>query len=188
MTRRQFNLRSIKKIREMEQSQARERLAEFVNPFFPGSDKSDEANQDDHAEIADVDTRHDMKPICGPLSDRLQRTPDRSMESESQSSETQSVVLEDLDGNLIASLPCDDLAGIIIIGRGQNATVRISDPYVHRVHAHMRWDAGVGAHIIVHGGGENATYVNKRKIQAPYTLQDGNRIRLGRTEMIYRIG
>ncbi|HLT19649.1 MAG TPA: FHA domain-containing protein, partial [Thermomicrobiales bacterium] len=90
-------------------------------------------------------------------------------------------------GNEIASLPCDEASGIIILGRGQNATVRISDPYVHRVHAHMRWDASVGAHIIVHGGGENATYVNRRKIRAPLTLQSGNRIRLGRTELIYRI-
>lgn len=186
MTRRQFNLRAIKEIRELEQTRARERLAEFVDPFFPGSKAEEQPTMPDSM----LETRRDVKPVSGPLSDRLRAaTPAECRdEDESRPDGVHQVFLEDPDGNLMASLPSDDTAGIIILGRGQNATVRISDPYVHRVHAHMRWDAGVGAHIIVHGGGENATYVNRRKIRAPYTLQNGNRIRLGRTELIYRIG
>ena len=186
MTRRQFNLRAIKEIRELEQTRARERLAEFVDPFFPGSKTEDKPTMPESM----LETRRDVKPVSGPLSDRLRDAAPQQPEEEDepQPGKTNQVFLEDPDGNLMASLPSDETAGIIILGRGQNATVRISDPYVHRVHAHMRWDAGVGAHIIVHGGGENATYVNRRKIRAPYTLQNGNRIRLGRTELIYRIG
>jgi hypothetical protein len=183
MSRRQFNLRAIKEIRELEQTRARERLAEFVDPFFPGG-----APEFDSME-AMVDTRRDVQPVSGPLSDRLRgATAPSKPAPDGRAVKDRTVSLEDPEGNLMASLPCDETAGIIILGRGQNATVRLSDPYVHRVHAHMRWDSSVGSHIIVHGGGENATYVNRRKIRAPYTLQDGNRIRLGRTEMIYRIG
>jgi hypothetical protein len=182
MTRRQFNLRAIKQIREMEQSRARERLAEFVDPSFPGVDGAL-----DYADERMADTRRDVKPVSGPLSDRLRQIDPQRYEGQAKKRESVRVTLVDLDGAEVASLPCDELSGIIILGRGQNATVRINDSYVHRVHAHMRWDAAVNSHIIVHGGGENATYVNKRKIRAPFTLQDGHRIRLGRTELIYRI-
>ncbi|MEZ4522765.1 MAG: FHA domain-containing protein [Thermomicrobiales bacterium] len=188
MTRRQFNLRAIKEIRELEQTRARERLAEFVDPFFPGMEHAPQG----HASDSLVETRRDVKPVSGPLSDRLRKIDPQRFEGEAAKDpakeKTREVVLEDPEGNQIAALPCNETAGIIILGRGQNATVRISDPYVHRVHAHMRWDSSVNSHIIVHGGGENSTYVNRRKIRAPYTLQNGNRIRLGRTEMIYRIG
>ena len=186
MTRRQFNIRAIKKVREMEQVRAKERLAEFVDPFFPGTQREAPEPSDG------PDTRRDVRPVSGPLSDRL-RTVETAEVEQPPLTQTEprgpasEVVIEDLDGNLLATLPCDETAGIIILGRGQNATVRITDPYVHRVHAHMRWDASVGSHIIVHGGGENATYVNRRKIRAPLTLRDGNRIRLGRSEMVYRI-
>jgi FHA domain len=185
MSRRQFNLRAIKEIREHEQSRAKERLAEFVDPFYSGAGETGDFDDAD----AMVDTRRDVKAVSGPLSDRLHSATNPQVPIfESRPGEDRLVSLEDPEGNLMASLPCDETAGIIILGRGQNATVRIVDPYVHRVHAHMRWDSSVSSHIIVHGGGENATYVNRRRIRAPYTLQDGNRIRLGRTEMIYRIG
>lgn len=189
MNRRQFNLRAIKELREREQQRAKERLADFVDPFYaadaannavPGQATEEFEHLDD---MSMLDTRRDMKPVTGPLSERLRLSnPPMKLDSEKPGM----VTLEDPDGNFVADLPCDETAGIIILGRGQNATVRINDPYIHRVHAHMRWDPSVSSHIIVHGGGENATYVNRRKIRAPYTLQDGNRIRLGRTEMIYR--
>jgi hypothetical protein len=185
MTRRQFNLRALKQIRELEQSRARERLAEFTDPFFPGLEAASELVDADL-----TDTRRDVKAISGPLSDRLRQTDPRRFHCHEDEADgiTARVSLLDLDGNEVAHLPCDELAGIIILGRGQNASVRIQDPYVHRVHAHMRWDATVKSHIIVHGGGENPTYVNKRKLRSPHTLQDGHRIRLGRTELIYRVG
>lgn len=187
MTRRQFNLRALKQIREMEQSRARERLAQFVDPQAHGPTAEEPPTHRGIDYDYMSETRRDIKPVSGPLSDRLRLAAEQQDARSASGGGTTRVTLEDLDGNEIASLPCDEASGIIILGRGQNATVRISDPYVHRVHAHMRWDASVGAHIIVHGGGENATYVNRRKIRAPLTLQSGNRIRLGRTELIYRI-
>jgi hypothetical protein len=183
MTRRQFNLRALKQIRELEQSRARERLAEFTDPFFPGLDAAPE-----QAEADLTDTRRDVKPISGPLSGRLRQIDPQRFHEDEPAGETSRVTLLDIEGNEVAHLSCDELAGIIILGRGQNATVRVNDPYVHRVHAHMRWDATVNTHVIVHGGGDNPTYVNKRKLRSPHTLQDGHRIRLGRTELIYRVG
>lgn len=186
MTRRQFNLRALKQIREMEQSRARERLAQFVDPHTHVQDIAEAPTHHGIEYDAMSETRRDIKPVSGPLSDRLRLSAVQAEQAAGGGAATRAT-LDDLDGNVVANLPCDESAGIIILGRGQNATVRISDPYVHRVHAHMRWDSSVGAHIIVHGGGENATYVNRRKIRAPLTLQSGNRIRIGRTELIYRI-
>ncbi len=183
MTRRQFNLRAIKQVREMEQTRARERLEELSNPGVVEGNAETGKFVEDHL----LETRRDIRPVSGPLSDRLRQIDPRRFEQR-ENQETLRVTLQDLDGNDIASLPCDEMAGIIILGRGQNATVKIgNDPYVHRVHAHMRWDASTNSHIIVHGGGENATYVNKRKIRAPFTLHDGHRIRLGRTDLVYRV-
>jgi hypothetical protein len=92
-----------------------------------------------------------------------------------------------LDGTFFADLPCDARGGIIVLGRGQAAAVQLEDPYVHRVHAHMRWDPAAKVHVIAHGGGENGTYVNRTRITEPVQLYSGARIRVGRSEFIYRL-
>lgn len=91
-------------------------------------------------------------------------------------------------GACLAEFPCDETMGIFILGRGHNAAIQIDDPYVHRVHASVRWDPRERAHVITHGGGENGTYINRRRIRTPMRLLDGMRLRVGRTELIYRVG
>jgi hypothetical protein len=95
--------------------------------------------------------------------------------------------LHHLNGASFAELPCDNQHGVIVLGRGETATVKIDDAYVHRVHAHLRWDAVGKVHVIAHGGGENGTYVNRKRISEPVRLSSGARIRLGRSEFIYKL-
>lgn len=91
------------------------------------------------------------------------------------------------DGGILAEIPCDENAGIITIGRGKTAEIRINDPYVHRLQAEIRWDESAEAHYLAHGGGENGTYVNRHRVQQPYRLHGGERLRFGKTELVYRI-
>lgn len=91
------------------------------------------------------------------------------------------------DGGVLAEVPCDESAGIITIGRGKTAEIRIDDPYVHRLQAEIRWDDDAGAHYLAHGGGENGTYVDHRRIQQPHRLHGGERLHFGKTELVYRI-
>lgn len=94
--------------------------------------------------------------------------------------------LQLLDGTLVARLSCDAECGVVGIGRASTSDVRISDPYVHRFHAEIRWDTETHSHILSHCGGENGSWVNLQRVKAPARLTDGARIRVGRTELIYR--
>lgn len=71
------------------------------------------------------------------------------------------------DGGILAEVPCQKSAGVVTIGRGRDAVIRIDDPYVHRLQAEIRWDDAAGAHYIVHGVGES--------------------LRFGKTKLLYRI-
>jgi hypothetical protein len=91
------------------------------------------------------------------------------------------------DGGVLSELPCHEDAGTLSIGRAQTADIRVLDPYVHRHHAEIHWDAGKNAHMIAHGGGENGTYVNRHRVKLPLMLVGGEQIRIGKTRLIYRI-
>lgn len=93
-----------------------------------------------------------------------------------------------LDGSVIAELPCGDELGTAIIGRGSLSDIRIHDPWIHREHASIAWDAGTRAHVIADAGGANGTFVNLQRVKtsAPVRLTDGARVRVGKTELIYR--
>jgi pSer/pThr/pTyr-binding forkhead associated (FHA) protein len=91
-----------------------------------------------------------------------------------------------LDGTVIGRLACDELLGEIVVGRGSAAGIRVDDPFVHRIHSEIRWDTALRSHVIAHGGGSNGTYVNLQRVDRPARLIDGARIRIGKTELIYR--
>ena len=181
MNRRQFKIPPLRQVREYERERAKERLNEFVNPNV-----SKQEDRPDPDTGLDFDTRQISEPASGPLTDRI-RTLHPDLFEAGPVQETSHAALYTLDGELYCEIPCSEFAGIIIIGRGQNATVRIDDPYVHRVHAHLRWNPEDEAHIIAHGGGENSTYINREKVTTPVKLLNGAHIRLGKTELIYYI-
>lgn len=91
-----------------------------------------------------------------------------------------------LDGTVIARLPCGVELGTAVIGRGSLSDIRIHDPWIHRVHAHIDWDVGLRAHVISHVGGINGTFVNLQRVISPTRLTDGARVRVGKTELVYR--
>lgn len=92
-----------------------------------------------------------------------------------------------VDGGVLAEIPCRASAGTIVIGRGQQSDIRLNDPYVHRVHAELRWDDDERAHVITHGGGQNGTYVNRHRVQRPFRLVGGEALQFGKTRLHYRI-
>lgn len=91
-----------------------------------------------------------------------------------------------LDGTVLARLPCAEELGTVIIGRSTTASIRVHDPFVHRLHADITWDPVTKSHVITHGDGSNGTFVNLQRISQPTRLIDGTRIRVGKTEIIYR--
>lgn len=183
MPSRHFKISAIRKLRQLERDRARERLQDLADSHPVESDSAAESSADDNAHDETQEISSPSHPT--PLSDRLRTIPPESIPI--RRDDARRAVMLDGSGREVAELPCNETAGILIIGRGHNATVRVRDPYVHRVHAHMRWDAESDVHVIAHGGGENSTYVNERKLHSPSHLTNGARIRVGRTELIYRI-
>jgi hypothetical protein len=91
-----------------------------------------------------------------------------------------------LDGTVIGRLECHESLGQVVVGRSSLAEIQVHDPFVHRVHFHLHWDVDLRAHVISHGGGSNGTFVNLQRVDRPTRLIDGARIRIGKTELIYR--
>lgn len=73
--------------------------------------------------------------------------------------------------------------GSNVIGRGQDADLRIPDTGVSRRHVDVRFD---GAAAMLHDlGSTNGTTVNGHRVQG-WQLQHGDVIRLGHTVLVYR--
>ena len=73
--------------------------------------------------------------------------------------------------------------GSNVIGRGQDADLRLPDTGVSRRHVDVRFD-GVGA--VLHDlGSTNGTTVNGHRAQS-WQLQHGDVVRLGHTVLVYR--
>lgn len=90
------------------------------------------------------------------------------------------------DGAIYGTIPCRDEDVVSVIGRGDLATIQVADTYVHRRHAQVRWDDLAGAHVVEDLGGLNGTYLNGERVIYPRRLRDGDHLRVGRTDIIYR--
>jgi hypothetical protein len=135
--------------------------------------------------LADESTRRFILPISDELAEKAS-FPRPTDHNPASNVETRAYLLTD-DGGVLAEIPCDESAGIITIGCGKTAEIRVNDPYVHRLQAEIRWDEDAGAHYLAHGGGENGTYVNRHQVLQPYRLHDGEHLRFGKTELVYRV-
>jgi hypothetical protein len=91
-----------------------------------------------------------------------------------------------LDGTVVGRLECDASLGTIVVGRSDLSDIQIHDPFVHRAHSEIHWDIELRSHVITHAGGSNPTLVNLQRVERPARLIDGARIRIGKTELIYR--
>ena len=72
-----------------------------------------------------------------------------------------------------------------LIGRGKQATLRLEDPKVSELHAML--DVGPSGARIFDIGSKNGIFVNGDKVFS-CELKDGDRIRVGRTELVFRSG
>jgi two-component system cell cycle response regulator len=73
--------------------------------------------------------------------------------------------------------------GNALIGRAQEATLRILDDGVSRNHARLKFDTG-GSLYLCDLDSRNGTYVNGKRINEPTQLQAGDKVQIGRTTVL----
>nr|WP_283759111.1 adenylate/guanylate cyclase domain-containing protein [Roseofilum casamattae] len=67
------------------------------------------------------------------------------------------------------------------IGRTQDNTMVLSDPWISRNHAMLQYTE-VGIIYLIDLGSRNGTFVNGRRVNVPIALQHGDRLMFGQTE------
>jgi pSer/pThr/pTyr-binding forkhead associated (FHA) protein len=67
----------------------------------------------------------------------------------------------------------------ITVGRGSGCQVLVDDTFVSTVHA--RVFLGDGNYVVEDLGSTNGTYLNKRKVDGPMTMNRGDRLQVGNT-------
>ncbi len=93
---------------------------------------------------------------------------------------TQVVIVE--GGNKGEAVSLDQAP--LLIGRGNDAAIRLDDDYVSTRHARI---AASGDQWFVEDlGSTNGTFVNEQKLAAPAMLQPGDKVRVGQTIMELR--
>lgn len=67
----------------------------------------------------------------------------------------------------------------VILGRGKEADVVISDPYAAELHVRLVSEAG--ALSLIDLGSTTGTYVNGKRVTAPLQLNRGDAVQIGKT-------
>jgi hypothetical protein len=80
------------------------------------------------------------------------------------------------------TLPLSD--GVTVIGRGAKCTLRVSSTTVSRAHAQICLQRG--AAILEDLGSMNGTYLRGNRLTAPAPLLDGDEIRVGSVDLVFR--
>jgi hypothetical protein len=76
-----------------------------------------------------------------------------------------------------------DLGGEAVLGRGDNANIRLEDPFASARHAQIFEQGGILA--IQDLGSTNGTYLNEEILQTPRPLHPGDRVRIGDSEFSF---
>jgi class 3 adenylate cyclase len=87
--------------------------------------------------------------------------------------------IEDADGKQ------SPILGVCHLGRSANNEVVLRDPLVSRHHALIQTQ-GDDEYWVVDFGSRNGTYLNNQRISAPSRLHDGDSIRIGYCEYVFR--
>lgn len=78
-----------------------------------------------------------------------------------------------------------DLANTTLLGRdGNKCQVVLNDPRVSKEHANIRLEHG--QFILRDLASSNGTYWNDRRVGQPVPLADGDRVRIGQTELVFK--
>lgn len=74
---------------------------------------------------------------------------------------------------------------LVSIGRDDACTLQILDALVSRKHLQIRLDAATGKHIAGDYRSAHGVFVNNRQIVLDTPLNDGDKIRIGQTTLMY---
>lgn len=74
---------------------------------------------------------------------------------------------------------------LVSVGRDDTCTFQVLDPLVSRKHLQLRLDATLGRHVAGDYRSAHGVFVNERQILIDTPLNDGDRIRIGHTTLMY---
>jgi len=76
-----------------------------------------------------------------------------------------------------------DLDGDIVLGRGDQAEIRLEDPFASSRHARIH---GQGNAVVIEDlNSTNGTYLNEELLETPRPLHPGDRVRIGDSEFAF---
>jgi hypothetical protein len=78
-----------------------------------------------------------------------------------------------------------DLDGDIVLGRGEQAEIRLEDPFASSRHAHVYTQGN--AVVIEDLNSTNGTYLNEELLQSPRPLHPGDHVRIGDSEFAFEV-
>jgi pSer/pThr/pTyr-binding forkhead associated (FHA) protein len=78
-----------------------------------------------------------------------------------------------------------DLDSKLVLGRGENAEIRIEDPFASARHA-LIYEQG-NAVVIEDLGSTNGTYLNEELLETARPLHPGDRVRIGDSEFSFEV-
>jgi len=76
-----------------------------------------------------------------------------------------------------------DIGSGAVLGRGDEAEIRLDDPFASSRHAQLVLQAGVV--VLEDLGSTNGTYLNEELLAGPAPLHSGDRVRIGDSEFSY---
>jgi pSer/pThr/pTyr-binding forkhead associated (FHA) protein len=74
---------------------------------------------------------------------------------------------------------------LVSVGRDDTCTFQILDPLVSRKHLQIRMDDTLGKHVAGDYRSAHGVFVNGKQILLDTTLNDGDRIKIGQTTLMY---
>jgi hypothetical protein len=78
-----------------------------------------------------------------------------------------------------------DLGGDVVLGRGDTAEIRLSDPFASSRHARVYEQGRI---LVVEDlGSTNGTYLNEELLDGPRPLHPGDRVRIGDSEFVFEV-
>lgn len=78
-----------------------------------------------------------------------------------------------------------DLDGDVVLGRGDRAEIRLSDPFASSRHARVYEQGRIL--VIEDLGSTNGTYLNEELLDGPRPLHPGDRVRIGDSEFSFEV-
>lgn len=79
-----------------------------------------------------------------------------------------------------------DVDGDLVLGRGEQAEIRLEDPFASSRHARIFEQGNIV--VIEDLGSTNGTYLNEEVLQTPRPLHPGDRVRIGDSEFTFEVG